>query len=1071
MVEKQKPEDELNPAGNLGQDKIDDIVDDNLHASEKVGLNSRSKDLASRESSASYSADDDFDIDSADIEEREKKGDWVTNMDEDAKKDSRLSSIIAHKKRVLILSVIIIPTFTILGLMFSLLSGALGIVNLKETAVSKLAQRADDVMTHRMNRVMYKKFSQDFTSGCTIKVKCRYKGMSTREVKKFNKRNKANGIAIETESSLIPGRQKIKRIIKYQPADNITLDKNGNVIDKDGRSIAKKSTIQSWEAKDFKKALREDPLVGKSMRTFYKSYVQYSSGFAARAMLKRIGVNLGKKTIKENDETDEAKKKRGEQRNLIEAAQEGTKKDLGEVGKTRYDDLPDDARSTIEERTNQIESELEDTSRTSAAPDPSSSRFEGLYGKAAKKIQNIGGGVSGAIHPNPFHFLLNYCTMRALVQTANQARKVNQTIQLIKFSALFYTIADQIKAGDATPQTTEAMGTAMGILMTQDKDGLSGFDSMGFNWITRKTVRLGDGEDVTKFQNGGSASGLLGGLVSSTTSGLGPFCKLANDPKVTAAMLTVDALSLVAGFFTGGTATAGIQAIKQGGIQGGKQFAKKLTGEILETGVKNLITKQIGKKLVYQTGEKAGEKKSKGRLAWEAINNKFVKFGAITTLFLYGTGPLIETLSRSGSNAVAQDLEGPDGGNAFYAGAGALNSKTSQAQGLQPISAEEAAAQDKSATKSTFARAKLDGINQFDISNQYSLSNSFALALAPSLSQFSKPSTFFGGFSRIYASAINNTLGTAYADENDIAQYQYCKDEDYLGASTPIAGDPFCNPQFGFETEVVNGSGYEPEAVANYVYDNGYVDGEGKPIGEFSDFIKKCLESETTIGQNEEGKVEDDCVSRDDKFRAMRMYCVDSSIDTDMNDGESPSCSPEVQGDSSSDPASDVAAEDIDIATLYDDSSSIACAEGTSDVGVVDDAYHSGNKFKARLCSIDGVTFTGETAIPGTNGKAVINSRVSAAVVKMLKAAKADGISLSISSAYRSNSKQTELHNCAPGCTGGNPAAAPGYSNHQSGVALDVNEPLNSWMRSNGSRYGYKWFGSGDPVHFSPEGN
>jgi hypothetical protein len=68
--------------------------------------------------------------------------------------------------------------------------------------------------------------------------------------------------------------------------------------------------------------------------------------------------------------------------------------------------------------------------------------------------------------------------------------------------------------------------------------------------------------------------------------------------------------------------------------------------------------------------------------------------------------------------------------------------------------------------------------------------------------------------------------------------------------------------------------------------------------------------------------------------------------------------------------------------------------------------------------------------------------------------------------------KQTELYNCAPGCTGGNPAAKPGYSNHQMGFAFDFSNGSSSWswMRGNAEKYGYKWLGTKDPVHWSTTG-
>lgn len=47
-------------------------------------------------------------------------------------------------------------------------------------------------------------------------------------------------------------------------------------------------------------------------------------------------------------------------------------------------------------------------------------------------------------------------------------------------------------------------------------------------------------------------------------------------------------------------------------------------------------------------------------------------------------------------------------------------------------------------------------------------------------------------------------------------------------------------------------------------------------------------------------------------------------------------------------------------------------------------------------------------------------------------------------------------------------AAAPGLSNHQSGLAVDIS-PYSAW-RSPMAAEGYRWFGSADPVHFDFQG-
>lgn len=84
--------------------------------------------------------------------------------------------------------------------------------------------------------------------------------------------------------------------------------------------------------------------------------------------------------------------------------------------------------------------------------------------------------------------------------------------------------------------------------------------------------------------------------------------------------------------------------------------------------------------------------------------------------------------------------------------------------------------------------------------------------------------------------------------------------------------------------------------------------------------------------------------------------------------------------------------------------------------------------------------------------------------LEMKKAAREEGVYLSITSGYRSNDKQTYLYNLYK--QGGNIAARPGYSNHQNGKALDLNTEgitkrigtgkVYEWLEKNANRYNFE---------------
>ena len=108
--------------------------------------------------------------------------------------------------------------------------------------------------------------------------------------------------------------------------------------------------------------------------------------------------------------------------------------------------------------------------------------------------------------------------------------------------------------------------------------------------------------------------------------------------------------------------------------------------------------------------------------------------------------------------------------------------------------------------------------------------------------------------------------------------------------------------------------------------------------------------------------------------------------------------------------------------------------------------YKSGSPFNIRVVAVDGKKVEWKTAN---------------AYMKMAKAAQNSGVQIRIVSGFRTYGEQQYLYGCYTSCScnGCNPAAPPGYSNHQSGHALDLNTSapgVYSWLSSHGSQYGFK---------------
>jgi hypothetical protein len=108
--------------------------------------------------------------------------------------------------------------------------------------------------------------------------------------------------------------------------------------------------------------------------------------------------------------------------------------------------------------------------------------------------------------------------------------------------------------------------------------------------------------------------------------------------------------------------------------------------------------------------------------------------------------------------------------------------------------------------------------------------------------------------------------------------------------------------------------------------------------------------------------------------------------------------------------------------------------------------YRSGRRFTICITTVNGKRVEVNTA---------------RAYLRMRKKAAGKGIYLYVVSGFRTMAEQRYLYRCykTGSCNGGNLAAPPGYSNHQSGHALDLNTSARGvyWFLSKyGSSYGFR---------------
>ncbi|MBT9587302.1 M15 family metallopeptidase [bacterium] len=101
-----------------------------------------------------------------------------------------------------------------------------------------------------------------------------------------------------------------------------------------------------------------------------------------------------------------------------------------------------------------------------------------------------------------------------------------------------------------------------------------------------------------------------------------------------------------------------------------------------------------------------------------------------------------------------------------------------------------------------------------------------------------------------------------------------------------------------------------------------------------------------------------------------------------------------------------------------------------------------------------------------------IGARIAQQFDDMVAAAKKDGVTLTITSGFRSRAEQERLYSAYKNGTG-NLAARPGTSNHEKGDAIDFGggQAAYDWLAKNASKFGMHGNVPGEPWHYSLNGN
>ncbi len=637
---------------------------------------------------------------SDDIGTREATGDagWTTKVEGETK----AKATIFTKKRSL-WALIALVTASAGFVMTGIITPAITLVNFKEVMARKFSKVESSVIDRRSNRILAKKFTKDITRGCgLVKIKCRYKGMTSREIKKFNRRNIGEGWRIESKGrSLVP------------PFKNkVELQK----ISGEGSNVKVEKVV---DASKVKTTLRKDPSLQKSFRNFNKGRVSFWADSKARSLWKKLGVKLFKRA------PEEGKGKTEEEKRIYRTNKEVSDVETNGEGHSPKNAGAGDAEKYLEDRANQLSEDANDPSRT-IPPEPDISNpkaVDDLYGKTASNIEHASPGLLGEVVNPVASAIFNYCIVKDLTKATLNIRKTLIVIQLVRYAINFARLADQIKAGNAGADTTQEIGDMTRVLTAKDGLGRTAFDSFGYNWAAYGNLGArGPNEDITKYQTGGGPPGQLGGVVTAATSLIPDgLCKAATSPLVTFGLL-IGQLALA--LSTLGLGNVAEEAASVGASQG------------LKAGIKFITDKAIAKVL---EGLAKDELKNTAKTI---ITHRFTRIvtalGATFAFFHYAVPPMIGLIARAiTGTTVTGDTHGPDAGNAAVSGFGASGAASGRAHGLAFLNKTDAVKSNQAASAYDKHLAKIDSINQFSLNDPNSFATKLAMAALPYTSQLS----------------------------------------------------------------------------------------------------------------------------------------------------------------------------------------------------------------------------------------------------------------------------------------------------------------------------------------------
>lgn len=424
------------------------------------------------------------------------------------------------------------PIGLIIGIVFggglgfgALFSPALGIVHLKETMVNKMNHQLGS-MDARTQRVILSKVDNTTNALCKIKVKCKFKSMSAKQLAKFEKA----GFVIESVDDKAFGR---KRITSMSFTDS-------------------KGTKTTITADNFRKSYRTNPEIRSAT---HKAYNPKFGGFADKVWTKtkaKFGISERGPKVAATDEEraknlqENVKKGAPEELNLKKVS-EGDSKPCSPDCTDESGNKTDSAQKYTKQEAETHNTSVDETANKLNGEDQKNVKTDNAM-KELEDVEKNLGRETGALGTLKNGVKLTgivdmVCSVYGAVQAVGYGAKTVRAIQLARYAMAFFTVADMIKAGKAKPEDVAYLGTILTSVAIDASSSLkrkTAFDSYGYRYAA-----YGDSGKMhnytMKFLAGGGLTGdliMITSKINDYTAGAPrKTCRTLSNPWVSAGSL------------------------------------------------------------------------------------------------------------------------------------------------------------------------------------------------------------------------------------------------------------------------------------------------------------------------------------------------------------------------------------------------------------------------------------------------------------------------------------------------------------------------------------------------------